>query len=59
MGPMEATIVKFHELRTDSYGDTGGIVIGTIVDVVSSANSTPQSAHTPNIGHGHRIQNPL
>ena len=33
MGATEPTMVKFHELRTSRYGDTGGFNVGTIADV--------------------------
>jgi hypothetical protein len=45
-GPMEGLHMKFHDLWTSRYGDTGGSDIGIMADVNSNSNSNPNQQHT-------------
>ena len=48
MGPMEATMVKFHQYRTSRYGDTVFFDVGTIADVEFELEfEDTQVAHIP------------
>ena len=63
MGPIEATMVKFHQYWTSQYGDMGFFDVGTIADVEFEFEfEDTQVAHTPKMAWlyaGHRpVWNP-